>query len=72
MGKALVASLLVASIVLAAGAGNFFQNSFQITWGADHVQPSPDGNSVKMTLDKISGRSLYILCTLVMKLFALS
>jgi xyloglucan:xyloglucosyl transferase len=55
MEKALVASLLVASIVLAGGAGNFFQQSFQITWGADHVQPSADGNSVKMILDQDSG-----------------
>lgn len=55
MKKALVASVLVACIVVAAGAGGFFQNNFQITWGADHVQPSADGNSVKMVLDKSSG-----------------
>jgi xyloglucan:xyloglucosyl transferase len=55
MEKALVAFLLVAHIVVAAGAGSFFESNFQVTWGADHVQPSADGNSVKMFLDKTSG-----------------
>lgn len=56
MEKALVASLLVALVVAAAGAGNYFSNNFTITWGGTtHVVPSADGNSVKMILDKTSG-----------------
>lgn len=55
MKRALVASLLLACIVSAAGAANFFQSNFQVTWGADHVVPSADGSAVKMLLDKSSG-----------------
>lgn len=56
MGKALVlAAFFVACIVVTAQAQTVFKDNFQITWGADHIQPSADGQSVRVSLDKLSG-----------------